>query len=91
MSCNLAQGITFGCRDNAGGVNKVWITDFDNITSITKNSGDTITAISGTGTFYSFDLIRTTSEMTETKMVLFSIHKNWLCSLRNLNNTREIF
>ena len=66
MSCNLAAGITLGCRDNAGGVNKVWITDYENILSITKSTGDTITAISGTGTFYSFELIRTTSEMTET-------------------------
>jgi hypothetical protein len=66
MSCNLAAGITLGCRDNAGGVNKVWITDYDNIATVTKTTGDTITAISGTGTFYSFELIRTTSEMTET-------------------------
>jgi hypothetical protein len=66
MSCNLAAGITLGCRDNAGGVNKVWITDYDNITSVTKNGTDTITQISGSGTFYSFELIRTTSEMTET-------------------------
>jgi hypothetical protein len=66
MSCNLAAGITLGCRDNAGGVNKVWITDYDNIATVTKSTDDTITAISGTGTFYSFELIRTTSEMTET-------------------------
>ena len=68
MSCNLAAGITLGCRDNAGGVNKVWITDYENILSITKNSGDTITSISGASgsTFYSFELIRTTSELTET-------------------------
>ena len=66
MSCNLAAGITLGCRDNAGGVNRVWITDYENVTGITQNSGSTITAISGTGTFYSFELIRTTSEMTET-------------------------
>lgn len=66
MSCNLAAGITFGCRDNAGGVSKVWITDYENVTGITQNTGSTITAISGTGTWYSFDLIRTTSEMTET-------------------------
>ena len=66
MSCNLAAGITLGCRDNAGGVNKVWITDYENITSVTKDGTDTITQISGSGTFYSFELIRTTSEMTET-------------------------
>ena len=66
MSCNLAAGITLGCRDNAGGVNRVWITDYENVTGITQNSGSTITAISGTGVFYEFQLIRTTSEMTET-------------------------
>jgi hypothetical protein len=66
MSCNLAQGITFCCSDNAGGVNRVWITDFDNVTSVIKNTGDTITSITGTGVFYEFQLIRTTSEMTET-------------------------
>ena len=66
MSCNLAQGITFGCRDNAGGVNRVWITDYENVTSVVKNTGDTITSITGTGVFYEFQLIRTTSEMTET-------------------------
>jgi hypothetical protein len=66
MSCNLAAGITLGCRDNAGGVNRVWITDYENVTSVIKNTGDTITSITGTGVFYEFQLIRTTSEMTET-------------------------
>jgi hypothetical protein len=66
MSCNLAAGITLGCRDNAGGVNRVWITDYENVTSVVKNTGDTITSITGTGVFYEFQLIRTTSEMTET-------------------------
>lgn len=65
MSCQF-NTITFGCRDNAGGVAKVFITERENITSITKDSGDTITAISGTGTFFEFQLIRTTSQVTET-------------------------
>ena len=36
------------------------------MTSITSSTGDTITAISGTGTFYEFQLIRTSSQLTET-------------------------
>jgi hypothetical protein len=36
------------------------------VTSITSSTGDTITAISGTGTFYEFQLIRTSSQLTET-------------------------
>lgn len=66
MACNLTAGIQLGCRDNTGGLKTLWITDFTNVTSVTSNSGDTITAISGTGTFYEFQLIRTSSQMTET-------------------------
>lgn len=66
MSCNLTGGIQLGCRDNVGGVKNAWMTDWDNIISITKNSGDTITQISGTGTFYQFQLIRNTGSLTET-------------------------
>ena len=57
MACNLTAGIQLGCRDNIGGLATLWITDFTNVTSITSNTGDTITAISGTGTFYEFQLI----------------------------------
>jgi hypothetical protein len=66
MACNLTAGIQLGCRDNTGGLATLWITDYTNVTSITQNSGDTITAISGTGTFYEFQLIRTSSQLTET-------------------------
>jgi hypothetical protein len=66
MACNLTAGIPLGCRDNAGGVANAWITDFSNIASITQSTGDTITNISGSGTFYAFELIRTSSQFTET-------------------------
>jgi hypothetical protein len=66
MACNLTEGLLLGCRDNAGGVQNMWITDYSNITTITQSTGDTITAISGTGTFYAFELIRTSSQFTET-------------------------
>ena len=66
MSCNLTAGIQLGCRDNVGGLKSMWITDYCNIASITQSTGDTITQISGTGTFYCFELIRTTSQHTET-------------------------
>jgi len=66
MACNLTAGIQLGCRDNTGGLATMWITDYTNVTSITSSTGDTITAISGTGTFYEFQLIRTSSQLTET-------------------------
>lgn len=66
MSCNLTAGIQLGCRDNVGGLKTMWITDYCNIDQITQSSGDTITQISGTGEFYCFELIRTSSQHTET-------------------------
>ncbi len=66
MACNLTAGIQLGCRDNTGGLQTLWITDYTNVTSITSSTGDTITAISGSGTFYEFQLIRTSSQLTET-------------------------
>lgn len=66
MACNLTAGIQLGCRDNTGGLATLWITDYTNVISLTSNTGDTITAISGTGTFYEFQLIRTSSQLTET-------------------------
>ena len=66
MSCNLTAGIALGCRDNVGGLKTMWITDYCNIASFTQSTGDTITQISGTGEFYCFELIRTSSQHTET-------------------------
>jgi hypothetical protein len=66
MACNLTAGIALGCRDNVGGLKTMWITDYTNIASLTQSTGDTITQISGSGTFYEFQLIRTSSQHTET-------------------------
>jgi hypothetical protein len=66
MACNLTAGIPLGCRDAVGGVQTVWMTDFDNVASLSATTGDTITQISGSGTFYKFELIRTSSQFTET-------------------------
>jgi len=66
MACNLNSGIALGCRDVVGGVQTIWMTDFDNITALSATTGDTITSISGTGTYYKFELIRTSSQFTET-------------------------
>jgi len=65
MACNLTAGIALGCRDNVGGLKTMWITDYTNIASLTQSTGDTITQISGSGTFYEFQLIRTSSQHTE--------------------------
>jgi len=66
MACNLTAGIALSCRDNVGGVGTAYITDFTNITNVTKDGSDLITSISGSGSWYVFELIRTSSQFTET-------------------------
>jgi hypothetical protein len=69
MSCDITSGFQLGCRDNAGGIKKVFILgDTGNeITTITYGgTNGEIDSLSGTGTFYTFDLVKQTSSMTET-------------------------
>lgn len=67
MACTLlTSGICRDCDNNAGGVTKLYITDLENVTSVTATSG-TISAIglaSGT-TFYEFAFNKNTSTFSE--------------------------
>jgi len=65
-TCDITAGFTLGCRDNTGGLKNVYILS-GSVDSVT-GSGATglITAISGSGTFYKFELTRQTGDYTET-------------------------
>ena len=68
MSCDITSGFQLGCRDNAGGIKKVFILgDTGNeITGITyAGTLGEIDSLTGTGTFYSFELVKQTSSYTE--------------------------
>jgi len=45
MPCIIVEGVTLDCRQGAGGVDKIYLTEWSNISSITSASG-VITAIS---------------------------------------------
>lgn len=64
MACDLTSGFTLGCRDNAGGITSIFILS-GSISSIAETSGE-ITAITGSGTFYEFQLPRNVGDFTET-------------------------
>jgi hypothetical protein len=70
MSCInelLNGGITLGCDPNTGGVRKIYITDSINVSSVTENADEVITAIgmvSGT-TYYDFQFNKNTSSYEE--------------------------
>jgi len=63
MSCEITSGHQLGCRDNTGGLKALYILS-GSITSITGSEG-LITGITGSGTFYQFQLFRQTSDYSE--------------------------
>jgi hypothetical protein len=63
MSCDITSGFQLGCRDNTGGLKAFYILS-GSISSITGSEG-LITGISGSGTFYQFQLFRQTSNYSE--------------------------
>jgi hypothetical protein len=63
MSCNITAGFQLGCRDNTGGLKAIYILS-GSIDSISGSQG-LITSMSGSGTFYQFQLFRQTSNYTE--------------------------
>ena len=64
MACDITSGFTLGCRDNAGGLRNLYILS-GSIDTITGADAGLITAISGSGTFYKFELFRQTSDFSE--------------------------
>ncbi len=44
MACNIIEGLTLDCRQGAGGLKKLYLTEFANVSAITQSSG-TVTAI----------------------------------------------
>lgn len=68
MSCFIENGFALDCRNaSTGGLSTIWILgDSGNtITSWVSNGDDQITSVSGTGTFYKFELTKQGSSFTE--------------------------
>lgn len=63
MACSILSGVTLGCRDNAGGIEALYILS-GSITTIAESSGE-ITGITGSGAFFEFQLPRNVGSVTE--------------------------
>ena len=68
MSCEITAGIPLDCIEGMGGVRTVWILG-GTITSITLDGDDAITDITGTGTYFKFELPKDTASFTQTANV----------------------
>lgn len=65
MACDITSGFSLGCRDNSGGIKNVYILS-GSISTISEASEGLISSISGSGTFYKFELTKNTGDLTET-------------------------
>ena len=65
MSCEITAGIPSDCIEGMGGVRTVWVLG-GTITSITVDGTDVITDITGTGTYFKFELPKDTASFTQT-------------------------
>ena len=63
MACDILSGVTLSCRDNAGGIEALYILS-GSITSIAETSGE-ITGITGSGAFFEFQLPRQVGSISE--------------------------
>lgn len=72
MSCFISNGLELGCRDaSIGGIKTIWVlgASGNTISSVTTDADDQITAISGSGVMYKFELVKGSSSMSETVSV----------------------
>jgi len=65
-TCDITSGFTLGCRDNTGGIRNIYILSGSVDTVTGSGATGLISAISGSGTFYKFELTRQTGDYTET-------------------------
>ncbi len=67
MACDLTTGFTLSCRDNSGGVKKIYIAKFDAKTTYTEDISDVITGMTSSNgiEFFQYDLQKNTADLSE--------------------------
>ena len=68
MACNLTQGRTIDCRNNTGGIEKIYIANFDDVTITTVAAGvlTGLTQAAATN-FYIYNLEKENASLIETQ------------------------
>ena len=67
MACDLTTGFTIGCRDNTGGVKRIYVMNFDSSVVYTESVTNTVTGMTSSNpiNFFQYDLQKNTAELTE--------------------------
>jgi hypothetical protein len=68
MACDITSGFSLACRDNTGGIKNIYILS-GSVSSVVESSEGLISALSGSGVFYKFELTKNTGDFTETPTV----------------------
>ena len=68
MACDITSGFTLGCRDNAGGIESIYILS-GSVATVAEVSEGLISSITGSGVFYEFELPRNVGDWSETPTV----------------------
>ena len=63
-TCDITSGFTLGCRDNSGGIKNLYILS-GSVDAVTGAADGLITDLSGSGSFFKFELFRQTSDFSE--------------------------
>lgn len=67
MACLLSTGYTLGCRDSIGGIQEVWIGNFQNGATYTLDANDRITGFAGaTVSYFRFEQEMETGQFNQT-------------------------
>ena len=61
MACDITAGRKVPCKDVIGGITKVYFINFGDLGTVTTNSGDEISDMTGTASAYQYDLKGTSS------------------------------
>jgi hypothetical protein len=88
MSCYISSGYTLDCRNaSTGGIKEMYILgDLGNtITGWTENGNQQITSISGSGTFYQFELVKQAlvSQQNVFAIILDNNNRWWSFAFQN--------
>ena len=63
-TCDITSGFTLGCRDNTGGIKALYILS-GSVNTIVGSDVGLITAMTGSGEFFKFEVFRQTSDYSE--------------------------
>lgn len=56
MACDLTSGRLRPCKDVVGGIRQIHFVDYGDLGTVTTGTNDEITALSGTFTYYTYDV-----------------------------------